>query len=137
MRTARLFTLSLALIVAACASAPPKRINPPAVSIQRLVMQASGAYAIELRLQNHSDVPMHFAGINLQLRVAGIDAGRLRTQPDIDVSPHNAEIVHLRLSADKSYMLRGTVDISEPKRSYDIVFESRLSPVPGKPGEFR
>ena len=35
------------------------------------------------------------------------------------------------------YQLRGTVDISEPERQYDINFESRLSPVPGKPGEFR
>lgn len=198
MRTIRLLAVSFALLLAACASAPPKRINPPTVSIQRLAMQDSGGYDVELRLQNHSDVTMHFADLDLQLRIAGIDAGRLRAAPDIDVAPHNAEIVNLRLAAEKDtaeplsaaenageteaapdrvldgefeyenrdgdwvkvpidasrraeieqalaekadtavhYQLRGNVRISEPARDYDIFFESRLSPVPGKPGEFR
>ena len=195
MRTIRLFATSLALLLAACASAPPKRINPPSVSIQRLAMQDGGGYDVELRLQNHSDVTMHFADVDLQLRIAGIDAGALRANPDLDVTPHNAEIVNLRLAAEKDtaeplsaaenadgapdrvlegefeyenqdgewvkvpidatrraeieqaladqndtavhYQLRGKVRISEPARDYDIFFESRLSPVPGKPGEFR
>ena len=195
MRSIRLFAVSFALLLAACASAPPKRINPPTVSIQRLAMQGSGGYDVELRLQNHSDVTMHFAEIDLQLRIAGIDAGALRANPDLDVTPHNAEIVNLRLAAEKDtaeplsaaenadgapdrvlegefeyenqdgewvkvpidasrraeieqalaqqndtavhYQLRGNVRISEPARDYDIFFESRLSPVPGKPGEFR
>jgi hypothetical protein len=195
MRTIRLLAVSLTLLLAACASAPPKRINPPTVSVQRLAMQDSGGYDIELRLQNHSDVTMHFADLDLQLRIAGIDAGKLRAAPDIDVAPHNAEIVNLRLAAEQDaaeplsaaehansapdrvldgefeyenrdgdwvkvpidasrraeieqaladkadtavhYQLRGNVRISEPARDYDIFFESRLSPVPGKPGEFR
>lgn len=195
MRTLRLLAVSLVLLLAACASTPPKRINPPTLSIQRLAMHDHGDYDIELRLQNHSDVTMHFAELDLQLRIAGIDAGALRTQPDIDVAPHNAEIVKLRLAAASDaaeplsaaeasgsapervldgefeyenrdgdwvkvpidatrraeieqvlaerndtavhYMLRGNVRTSEPPRDYDIYFESRLSPVPGKPGEFR
>lgn len=198
MRSIRLFALTTVLLLAACASAPPKRINPPTVSVQRLAMLGSGSFDVELRLQNHSDVTMHFADIDLQLRIAGIDAGRLQATPDIDVTPHNAEIVNLRLAAetdaaeplsaaenagetntapdrvlegefeyenqngdwvkvpidatrraeieqalaDKAdtavhYQLRGNVRISEPARDYDIFFESRLSPVPGKPGEFR
>lgn len=195
MRTIRLFAVTTALVLAACASAPPKRINPPTVSIQRLAMQGSGGYDVELRLQNHSDVTMHFAELDLQLRIAGIDAGALRANPDIDVTPHNAEVVNLRLAAEKDaaeplsaaetaegspdrvlegefeyenqdgdwvkvpidatrraeieqaladkadtavhYQLRGNVRINEPARDYDIFFESRLSPVPGKPGEFR
>lgn len=198
MRSIRLFALTTVLLLAACASAPPKRINPPTVSVQRLAMLGSGSFDVELRLQNHSDVTMHFADIDLQLRIAGIDAGRLQATPDIDVTPHNAEIVNLRLAAEKDaaeplsaaenagetntapdrvlegefeyenqngdwvkvpidatrraeieqaladkadtavhYQLRGNVRISEPARDYDIFFESRLSPVPGKPGEFR
>ncbi|MBP7625051.1 MAG: LEA type 2 family protein [Xanthomonadales bacterium] len=153
MRTLRLFTLSLALIVAACASAPPKRINPPALSIQRLAMPDSGSADVELRLQNHSDVPMRFATIDLKLRFAGVDAGTLRVQPGIEVAPHNAEVVAVQIDPTRRaevagvladlrdgtvhYQLRGTIDISEPERQYDINFESRLSPVPGKPGEFR
>jgi hypothetical protein len=185
---------SLVLVLAACASAPPKRINPPQVTIHRLASLGDGGYDIELRLQNHSDVPMRFASLDLQLRVAGIDAGRLAASPDLEVSPHNAEIVGIRMSAQKDmaeplaaaeganepervvdgefeyenangdwvkvpidatrraeidralaaasstsvhYMLRGKVQISEPKRDYDILSDSRLSPVPGKPGEFR
>lgn len=198
MRSIRLFALTTVLLLAACASEPPKRINPPTVSVQRLAMLGSGSFDVELRLQNHSDVTMHFADIDLQLRIAGIDAGRLQATPDIDVTPHNAEIVNLRLAAEKNaaeplsaaenagetntapdrvlegefeyenqngdwvkvpidatrraeieqaladkadtavhYQLRGNVRISEPARDYDIFFESRLSPVPGKPGEFR
>jgi hypothetical protein len=198
MRSIRLFALTTVLLLAACASAPPKRINPPTVSVQRLAMLGSGSFDVELRLQNHSDVTMHFADIDLQLRIAGIDAGRLQATPDIDVTPHNAEIVNLRLAAEKDaaeplsaaenagatntapdrvlegefeyenqngdwvkvpidatrraeieqaladkadtavhYQLRGNVRIAEPARDYDIFFESRLSPVPGKPGEFR
>ena len=198
MRSIQLLAVTTALLFAACASAPPKRINPPTVSIQRLAMQGSGGYEVELRLQNHSDVTMHFADLDLQLRIAGIDAGPLRTSADIDVAPHNAEVVNLRLAAEKGaaeplnaaetagspeaapdrvlkgefeyenqngdwvkvpidatrgaeieqaladkadtavhYQLRGKVRISTPARDYDIFFESRLSPVPGKPGEFR
>lgn len=198
MRILRLFSVSLVLVLAACASAPPKRINPPTVSIQRLTMHEGDRYQVELRLQSHSDVTMHFATIDLHLRIAGIDAGQLRAEPDVDVTPHNAEIVTLRLAAGKDateplsaaeqasgatdaparvldgefeyenrdgnwvrapidatrraeieqaladasdtavhYQLRGKVRISEPARDYDLFFESRLSPVPGKPGEFR
>jgi hypothetical protein len=195
MRTFRTVVASLALILAACASGPPKRINPPQVSIQRLAIASGGDYDIELRLQNHSDLPMRFASLDLMLRIAGIDAGRLVAAPDLEVSPHNAEVVQLRLGAERAasepleaadaadsspervvegefeyeardgewikvpidatrraeiesaladqndtavhYMLRGKVVMSEPSRDYEVFFESRLSPVPGKPGEFR
>jgi len=197
MRMLRLLTLSLALalVLAACAAAPPKHINPPQVSIQRLTTQADGGFDIELRLQNHSDVAMRFGAFDLALIVAGIDAGQLRANPDLEVAAHTAELVSLQLAAGPDagaplaaaagasgkpdrvldgefefenqdgkmvkvpidaarrteidtalarasdtavhYMLRGNVVTSEPKRDYDVFFESRLSPVPGIPGEFR
>lgn len=195
MLNLRIFSISLALLLSACASGPPKRINPPQVAIQRLTTQANGAFEVELRLENQSDIAMRFASVDLAFRIAGIDAGRLATQPDLEVASHSAETVILKLaagtdaseplaaaqSADSTpdkvldgefeyedqngklvkvpidatrraeidralaqnsdtavhYMLRGNVVISEPEREYDIQFESRLSPVPGKPGEFR
>lgn len=195
MRMLRLLTLSLALVLAACASAPPKRINPPQVSIQRLTTQANGDFDIELRLQNHSDVAMRFGAFDLALIIAGIDAGQLRANPDLEVAAHTAELVSLQLAAGPDagaplaaaagasgkpdrvldgefefenqdgkmvkvpidatrraeietalarasdtavhYMLRGKLATSEPERDYEIFFESRLSPVPGIPGEFR
>lgn len=198
MRPIRLLTLALPILLAACASAPPKRVNPPTVSIQKLSLARNAGFEIELRLQNHSDVTMTFAEIDLLLRIADIDAGNLAAQRKVEVSPHNAEIVRINLAADSAaseplkgaeaansdetasdavlegefeyenqngelvkvpinparreeieksladqsdtavrYQLRGTVRISDPTRDYDIDFESRLSPVPGKPGEFR
>ncbi len=195
MRMLRLFALSLALVLAGCASAPPQRINPPQVSIQRLLTQANGGFDIELRLQNHSDVAMRFGAFDLALIIAGIDAGQLRANPDLEVAAHTAELVSLHLAAEPDasaplaaaegangqpdrvldgefeyenqdgemvkvpidasrraeintalaragdtavhYMLRGNVVTSEPKRDYEVFFESRLSPVPGIPGEFR
>lgn len=153
MLNLRILATSLVLLLAACASGPPKRINPPQVAIQRLTTQANGAFEVELRLENQSDIAMRFASVDLAFRIAGIDAGRLTTQPDLEVASHSAETVILQLAAGADahaplaaaqvnttavhYMLRGKVVISEPKRDYDIQFESRLSPVPGKPGEFR
>ena len=193
MTLLRIPVLGLAVLLAACASAPPKRINPPQVAIQRLVTAADGAFEVELRLENQSDVAMRFASFDLAFRVAGIDAGRLAASPDLEVAAHSAEIVQLKLASTKAgeplaaaqtsdnlpdkvldgefeyetrdgkmvkvpidatrraeieqtlvksdtavhYQLRGMVYISEPKREYDIAFESRLSPVPGLPGEFR
>ncbi|MBK6727942.1 MAG: hypothetical protein IPG63_11865 [Xanthomonadales bacterium] len=195
MRMLRLLTLSLALVLAACASAPPKRINPPQVSIQRLTTQANGDFDVELRLQNHSDVAMRFGAFDLALIIAGIDAGQLRANPDLEVAAHTAELVSLQLAAGPDagaplaaaagasgkpdrvldgefefenqdgkmvkvpidatrraeietalarasdtavhYMLRGKLATREPERDYEIFFESRLSPVPGIPGEFR
>ena len=185
----------LALLLASCASGPPRNINPPQASIQRLTMQPGGGFDIELRLQNHSDIAMRFASLDLALRIAGIDAGQLVATPNLEVAAHNAEVVQLHLGAEKDaaeplaaatgasgapdrvlqgefeyqsqdgtmvkvpidatrraeietalahdndtavhYMLQGRVQISEPEREYEIFFESRLSPVPGKPGEFR
>ncbi len=153
MLNLRIFSISLALLLSACASGPPKRINPPQVAIQRLTTQTDGAFEVELRLENQSDIAMRFASVDLAFRIAGIDAGRLTAQPDLEVASHSAETVILKLVAGADaneplaagrtsnaavhYMLRGNVVISEPKREYDIQFESRLSPVPGKPGEFR
>jgi hypothetical protein len=128
MRSIRLFALTTVLLLAACASAPPKRINPPTVSVQRLAMLGSGSFDVELRLQNHSDVTMHFADIDLQLRIAGIDAGRLQATPDIDVTPHNAEIVNLRLAAEK--------DAAEPLSAAENAGATNTAPDRVLDGEF-
>ena len=193
MTQLRILAICFALLLGACASTPPKRINPPQVAVQRLVTAANGAFDVELRLENQSDIAMRFASFDLAFRIAGIDAGRLAATPDLEVAAHSAEIVKLQLQSAQAgeplaaaqasngapdrvldgefeyesrggemvkvpidatrraeieqtlqksdtavhYMLRGMVNISEPKREYDISFESRLSPVPGLPGEFR
>ena len=151
MQLLRFIALTLVLVLASCASTPPKRINPPQVAIQRLATLPGGGFEIELRLENQSDIAMRFASFDLALRIAGIDAGRFSGSPAIEVAAHSAEVANLRLpavaAADAAlaangagavhYMLVGPITISEPKREYSIQYESRLSPVPGKPGEFR
>ena len=141
----------LAGVLAACGSAEIKRVNPPQVSIQKLELQSGRHIVLDLRVQNHSDVPMQFASLSLNLQLASRDATQIELPIDLDVPPHSAEIVQHRfqpsdeiaaaferaLQAGITYRLRGEVRSSEPKRNDVVEYDGRLNPVPGKSGEFR
>src|SRR5690606_8819413 len=88
-----------AALLASCASGPVRRVSEPAARIQQLTVQADGRWDVELRLQNFSSIPtsvqadgrwdvelrlqnfssipMRFDVVELQLGVAGQDAGTL------------------------------------------------------------
>lgn len=148
---------ALVMILATCASGPPRRVSEPAASIQQLTVGADGAWSIELRLQNYSSVPMRFDGVDLGLATGDVDAGRLLAQPGITVGPESADLVSVRLAptagarmlvADAlagrggvSYALEGTITAAPADRGgsrpYDIERRSALSPVPGLAGVLR
>ena len=52
--------LALALFIAACSSAGPRRVSEPAASIQQLTVRADGRWDVALRLNNFSSVAMRF-----------------------------------------------------------------------------
>jgi hypothetical protein len=156
MMLRRLFVLTLSIgLLAGCGSGTGivRRINPPAASIQRLAVDASGAIAIELRVQNYSTVPMKFLRIDASVRIAGIDAGRIALTPGIEIPGQSGDVVPATLSPDSgtapalraqlqantgiAYALNGSIATEDPDKTFPFTFDSRLSPVPGRPGEFR
>lgn len=157
MKTGLKFAVTSAcLVMAACASGPPRRVSEPAASIQQLTVQADGTWAVQLRLQNYSSVPMQFGTIDLEITVAEAPAGRLAANAGIGIGPESADVVTLthaptsaariavadRLGGGRgfSYVLKGTLRAAPEdgrERTFDIERSSALSPVPGLPGVLR
>lgn len=141
----------LACLLTACGSREVKRVNPPQVSIQKLELQSGRHIVLDLRVQNHSDVPTHFTRLDLNLQLASRDAAQIAVDIALDVPQHSAEVVQHRfqpndeiaaaferaLEAGITYRLRGEVQSSEPRRTETVEYDGRLNPVPGVPGEFR
>jgi LEA14-like dessication related protein len=138
-------------LLSACGSREIRRVNPPQVSIQKLELQSGRHIVLDLRVQNHSDVPMQYGLLTLDLQLASRDATHIEIDSALDVPPHSAEIVQHRFQPDDeiaaaferalttgiTYRLRGEMQSREPRRTDPVEFDGRLNPVPGKPGEFR
>jgi hypothetical protein len=146
-----ILTILLTALLNACGSREVKRVNPPQVSIQKLQLQSGRHIVLDLRVQNHSDVPTRFSHLTLELQLASRDAAHIDQDIDLDVPPHSAELVPYRfqpsdeiaaaferaLELGITYRLRGEVQSSEPRRTETVEYDGRLTPVPGVPGEFR
>lgn len=142
-----------ALLATAGCGGPIKRVNPPAATVQRLTVANEGKLALDLRLQNHSDLATRFDRIEATVALEGAIVGTLSMPLPVEVAPHSVEIVAATLAlapADAErlkpaiergqplrYGLDGTVTTEEPDGKYPLEYESRLSPVPGRPGEYR
>ena len=144
------------LMLAGCASGPVRRVSEPAVGIQQLTVGADGGWALELRINNFSSIPMRFDALDLKLSVAGQDAGALTAQPALDIGPESADVVNVSLKPQPmarlqvanalasaqgiAYSLSGSVRATPEKakqRSFEVKRDSSLSPVPGIPGALR
>jgi hypothetical protein len=145
-----------ALLLASCASGPPRRVSEPAASIQQLTVRADGSWSLDLRIENFSSVPMRFGAISLPLTVADQAAGTLQGDAGISIGPESADVVTLAHRPDAgakialadalaggrgvSYRFEGTLQAAPEdgkSRSYEIKRNSALSPVPGLPGVLR
>jgi len=153
-----LVLLMLALLLTACSrSGPVRRISEPSASLQQLTVAADGVWSVELRLQNFSSIPMRFEKIALAVHIGGQDAGRLDSDSALTVGPESADVLTVSMQpaatarmalADAlaggravAYRIEGTLEASPDDRakarSYDILRNSTLSPVPGLPGVLR
>ncbi|MGH8107140.1 MAG: hypothetical protein ACREO1_00275 [Arenimonas sp.] len=148
----KIIMLCLMLGLAACGG-PVKRVFPPQVSLQEVVLQADGQVSLKFRIQNFSTVPTSYSRITGSLKFGDQEAATLDFNPAISVGPGSNEIVqqNLRLSAAAqnsvnaalknrsrlSYKLTGEITSSEPRGRYDIKYESALNPVPGLSGTLR
>lgn len=143
MRNA-LLALAAGATLAACGSGPVRRISPPTASVQELVVQPDGAWRISLRIQNFSTVSTTFSRLRATLTVAGTEVGDIVRDLDLEIPAESADVVVAMLSAgaklpagDFAYDLEGTIDTSDPKGSYPLHRESRLSPIPGLINTYR
>ena len=148
----KIILLCLMLVITACGG-PIKRVFPPQVSLQEIVLQTDGQVSVKFRIQNYSTVPTSYSQITGNLKFGDIDAATIAFNPGISVGPGSNEIVQqnfrLNTSAQNAinsaiknrsrmgYKLTGEITSSEPRGRYDIKYESALNAVPGLSGTLR
>lgn len=88
----KILLLCLILLITACGG-PIKRVFPPQVSVQEIVLQADGQVSVKFRIQNYSTVPTNYSRITGNLKFGDIDAATLDFNPSISVGPGSNEIV--------------------------------------------
>lgn len=149
-------SMLVAVVLAACAGGPVRRVSEPAAAIQQLTVHADGNWSVALRVDNFSSIPMRFGAVELVLTVDGAAAGTLRGNAGITIGPESADVATLpfspsadarlriadALAARRSvaYTLAGRIDAVPEDggpRSFDIDRESAMTPVPGLPGVLR
>jgi hypothetical protein len=153
-RRAALISLA-ALALSACGggrtqSGLIRRINPPSASLERLVVAQGAPVRVAVRLQNFSTVPTRFGRVEATVSINGRAAGRLALEAGIEIPGLTSDVVEAELELDAPargrlaaareavpYRLDGAIATTEPEDDYEFTFESRLNPVPGRPGEFR
>ncbi len=156
-RSLQFFALAIALLaLVACNSGKVRRVSPPAAAIQQLTVQADGSWAVDLRLNNYSSMPMRFDSLRIEVIVDEHPAGTLQGTPGLSIGPTSADVVNLTLKPDAmarivaadalagrrslAYQLKGTVEATPEEakqRSFDIDNRSALAPAPGLDGVLR
>jgi len=148
--------LVLAALATACASGPPRRVSPPATSFQQVTVNADGSWAVALRLQNYSSVPMRFENVRLAVTLGDQDAGTLEAAPQFSIGPESADVYQATLQPTSAarmlvadalatrrslaYTLEGSVQASPEdarSRSFEVKARSTLTPIPGLDGVLR
>jgi len=153
----RLFGLALAAaLLASCGGGQVRRVSEPAARIQQLTVRANGSWAVEVRIENFSSIPMRFDRFDLQLKLGEDIAGQLQAQPAVSIGPESADVVTVNLTpsgaakiaiADAlsgarslAYSLKGDIAATPDEakqRIFTIERSSALSPAPGLPGVMR
>ncbi|MGN6512027.1 MAG: LEA type 2 family protein [Lysobacteraceae bacterium] len=152
----RIASLLLCTLLAACSSGPVRRVSAPSANIQQLTVRTDGSWAVDLRIDNFSNVPMRFDAVELGLTVGGEQAGTLQGQPALTIGPEAADVASLTLvpsaaarivvadalarNGNLAYALDGTLTAAPQDaraRTFDIDRKNTLSPVPGLTGVLR
>jgi hypothetical protein len=146
-----------AVVISGCASNTTStgliyRINPPGVSVQALRVDEGGPAVVTVRLSNFSTVTTTFAAVDLELRLGGAAPITISANPSLEVPALSSDVAEFRVelppeareaiarataTGDLPYAIAGRITTSAPEGRHRVEFESRLSPVPGRAGEFR
>lgn len=126
------------------------RVNPPAATLQYLDLRGEGKARASLRLENHSTVPTTFGRVDLMVHIDGRAVGRIDLDAGVELPPLRGDAIEVeiaiapeKLAALRSgareirYRIEGALFTTAPRARTPIDYDSRLSPVPGRPGEYR
>lgn len=136
----------ISILLASCGSGPVKRVSPPTASVQELVIRADGSWHLRIRLQNFSNVPMTFDGIDAEFEVADQTLGSIKLPLKLDMPGETADVFETSLveaaqskapTGDFAYRLHGTISSSDPKGEFKFERKSHLSPAPGLANTWR
>lgn len=149
-------TVGVALLMTACSHGPVRRVSEPSALIQQLTVRADGRWAVDLRIENFSSVPMRFEAVDLALDFGEHAAGNVTAQPALWIGPESADVVTavftpqaagklavadaLANGRSVSYTLDGRIEATTGEgrpRRFEIERSSQLSPAPGLPGVLR
>lgn len=155
-RTSLLALLAATVLLAGCGDGMVRRVSDPAVSVQQLTVKADGQWAVDLRLQNYSSIPMRFDTVEVDVQVGDQEAGTLRASPGLSVGPESADVVTVAflpssagriavadaLASRRSlpYTLKGSAAATPEEakqRTFDLDTRNTLNPVPGLDGVLR
>jgi len=156
LRRIRLGLLLAGIALLSACSSNPRRISEPAVSIQQLTVRADGSWALDLRLQNYSSIPMQFDQVVLDVTVGDQSAGKLQQAINFSIGPETADVVNVTLQPSSlarivvadvlaggrslPYELKGTVSATpenKKQRQFEVEGRSTLNPAPGLSGVLR
>jgi hypothetical protein len=148
--------LLMASLLAGCASGPIRRVSEPSAQIQQLTVRTDGRWAVDLRIENFSSVPMRFDSVDLALSFGDNQAGHVTAQPAISIGPESADVVTTvftpqaaaklavadALAGGRSiaYTLEGSIAATpdeKRQRTFEVKRTSQLNPAPGLPGVMR
>jgi len=148
--------LLMASLLAGCASGPIRRVSEPSAQIQQLTVRTDGRWAVDLRIENFSSVPMRFDSVDLALSFGDNQAGHVTAQPGISIGPESADVVTTvftpqaaaklavadALAGGRSiaYTLEGSIAATpdeKRQRTFEVKRTSQLNPAPGLPGVMR
>ena len=152
-KSTRVFAGAATLALLASCGPPLHPINPPSASIQQIDVLPDGRWKVQIRIENFSDKTQHYTAFKAELRVAGVAAGDITLNPDLDVPGENADIVEtfvtpgadvakafaddVKQPSGAAYEIKGTITIPAAGKDFKFEHKSRLSAVPGIPNEYR
>jgi hypothetical protein len=150
------FAFMAVLLLGACSHGPVRRISEPSAQIQQLTVRADGRWAVELRIENFSSIPMRFDAVDLALAIGANEAGHVTAQPAISIGPESADVVTTVFTPQAAgklavadalaggrgiaYTLDGNITATPDEarqRVFEVKHSSQLNPAPGLPGVLR
>jgi hypothetical protein len=146
----RWLLLTLALALLAGCGGTRRVLGPPTLSVQE-IETVDGRYVARVRLDSPSSMPVTLERFDWKLALGGLAAGSGTQALEQTLPPVAGDIVRVDLGpvsglpslgalagdASLTYVLEGELKCSEPNVRFQLRYEGRLRPTPGKPGSFR
>lgn len=146
----RWLLVALALALLAGCGGTRRVLGPPSLSVQE-IETVDGHYVARVRLDSPSSMPVTLERFVWKLALGGLATGSGTQALDQTLPPVAGDIVRVDLGpvsglpslgalagdASLTYVLEGELKCSEPNVRFQLRYEGRLRPTPGKPGSFR